>query len=123
VATYDWSRSQQLGHTDLALESAVGVLLYQMGIAGLIALGVLLWIAFILWRQFRLTGDRMALVAALGMLAVMVNGMFQEEALFAPLAMGLMCTFAGVVLGSTYRLSPIHARPGAELRPVVAARL
>jgi hypothetical protein len=123
VATYDWSRSQQLGHTDLALESAVGVLFYQMGIAGLIALGVLLWIAFILWRQFRLTGDRMALVAALGMLAVMVNGMFQEEALFAPLAMGLMCTFAGVVLGSTYRLSPIHARPGAELRPVVAARL
>lgn len=123
VSAYDWSRSQQLGHTDLALESAVGVLLYQMGIAGLVTLGVLFWIALVLWRQFRVTGDRTILVAALGILAVMVNGIFQEEALFAPLAMGLMCTFAGVVLGSAYRLSPVHAKAGAALRPVVAARL
>jgi hypothetical protein len=123
VSAYDWSTSQALGHTDLALESAVGVLLYQMGVAGLVTLGVLLWIALVMWRQFRASGDRMPLAAALGILAVMVNGIFQEEALFAPLAMGLMCTFAGVVLGSTYRLSPVHARPGANLRPVSAVQL
>jgi hypothetical protein len=121
VSAYDWSRSQQLGHTDLALESAVGVLLYQMGIAGLVVLGVLIWIALILWRQFRITRDRMLLVAALGMLAVMVNGIFQEEALFAPLALGLMCAFAGLMMGSAYRASPVHARGSAALRrPAVA---
>jgi hypothetical protein len=121
VSAYDWSRSQQLGHTDLALESAVGVLLYQMGIAGLVVLGVLIWIALILWRHYRATGDRMLAVAALGILAVMVNGIFQEEALFAPLALGLMCAFAGVMLGSTYRASPVHARAGVALRQAAVA--
>src|ERR1041384_21941 len=120
VSSYDWSRSQELGHTDLALESAAGVLLYQMGIAGLAILGVLIWIALVLWRQLRLTGDHMLAVAALGLLAVMVNGIFQEEALFAPLALGLMCAFAGVLLGSTYRSTAMGARVGAHLRPAVA---
>ena len=58
VSSFDWSRSQQLGHTDVALESAVGVLLYQMGIAGFVVLGVLFWIVLMLWRQYRLTADR-----------------------------------------------------------------
>ena len=120
VSAYDWSKSQALGHTDMALESAVGVLLYQMGIAGLAILGILSWIAFILWRQFRMTGDRMLLVAALGILAVMVNGIFQEEALFAPLALGLMCAFAGIMLGSTYRHSPSRVRVRTTLRPAAA---
>ena len=31
-ATIDWARSQHLGHVDPVVESAVGVLLYQMGI-------------------------------------------------------------------------------------------
>ena len=111
VSSFDWSRSQHLGHTDVALESAVGVLLYQMGVAGLVVLGVLLWIALTMWRQFRITGDRTHLVASLGILAVMVNGIFQEEALFAPLALGLMCLFAGLTLGSTYRASTVYMKP------------
>ena len=111
VSTFDWSRSQQLGHTDVALESAIGVLLYQMGVAGFIVLGVLLWIVLMLWRQFRLTGERLYAAAALGVAAITVNGIFQEEAMFAPLALGFMCAFAGMMLGTAYRrTAPAPAR-------------
>jgi hypothetical protein len=40
-----------------------------------------------------------------------VNGIFQEEAMFAPLALGLMCAFAGLLLGATSRALPAYARP------------
>jgi hypothetical protein len=103
VSAFDWSRSQQLGHTDVALESAVGVLLYQMGVAALVVLGVLFWIVLLLWRQYRLTGERLYAAAALGVSAITVNGVFQEEALFAPLALGVMGGFAGLMLGGAYR--------------------
>jgi hypothetical protein len=103
VSAFDWSRSQQLGHTDVALESAVGVLLYQMGVAGFVVLGVLFWIVLMLWRQYRLSGDRLHAAAALGVGAITVNGIFQEEAMFAPLALGFMCGFAGLMLGGAQR--------------------
>ena len=109
VSAFDWSRSQQLGHTDVALESAVGVLLYQVGIAGFVVLGVLFWIVLMLWRQYRLTADRLYAAAALGVAAVTVNGIFQEEAMFAPLALGFMCGFAGLMLGRAYGHVPPRA--------------
>ena len=121
VSSFDWSRSQQLGHTDVALESAVGVLLYQMGIAGFVLLGILFWIVLTLWRHYRLTGQSLYAVAALGTAAIMVNGIFQEEALFAPLALGLMCGFAGLVLGATYRPKRTKAAAAtATQRPALA---
>jgi hypothetical protein len=103
VSAFDWSKSQQLGHTDVALESAIGVLLYQMGVAGLVVLGVLFWIVLALWRHYRLTGERLYAAAALGTAAITVNGIFQEEAMFAPLALGFMLGFAGLMLGGIYR--------------------
>jgi hypothetical protein len=109
VASFDWSRSQNLGHTDIALESAVGVLLYQMGIGALVMIAVLLWIVLMLWRNYRLTGESLYAVAALGTAVIMVNGIFQEEALFAPLALGTMSAFAGLLLGATYRALPATA--------------
>jgi hypothetical protein len=112
VSTFDWSRSQQLGHTDVALESAVGVLLYQMGVAALVVLGVLFWIVLMLWRQYRLTGERLYAAAALGVAAITVNGIFQEEAMFAPLALGFMCGFAGLMLGRAYGNTPLRASYG-----------
>jgi hypothetical protein len=121
VSSFDWSRSQQLGHTDVALESAVGVLLYQMGIAGLVILGVLFWIVLMLWRHYRLTGQSLFAAAALGIAAITVNGIFQEEALFAPLALGLMCAFGGLMLGSAYRGAPARLALRPVLRPAVAS--
>lgn len=103
VSALDWSRSQAIGHTDVAVESATGVLLYQLGIAGLLLLGVLGWVAIRLWSVYRRTGDRLHAAAALAMLTLLANGIFQEEALFAPLALGIVAAFAGLLLGAAYR--------------------
>jgi hypothetical protein len=102
----DWSQSQQLGHTDIAVESAVGVLLYQVGIFGILILAVIGWIAFRLWKLYRQTGDRLFAMATLAMITIVVNGIFQEEALFAPLAFGMLAALAGLLLGRGYRTVP-----------------
>jgi hypothetical protein len=119
VAAIDWSRSQSLGHTDVAVESAIGVLLYQMGVAAILIVGAMVWIAARLWHVYGSTGDRVYAAAALGILVITVNGIFQEEALFAPLALGIMGALAGLLLGSVYRILPADAA-GAEARPLAA---
>jgi hypothetical protein len=100
VSALDWTKSQSVGSTDVAVESAVGVLLYQMGIAGIALLGVLAWLATRLWGCYRLTLSRAHAIGAFALLTMIVNGLFQEEALFAPLALGLIAAFAGLLLGS-----------------------
>jgi hypothetical protein len=102
----DWSRSQSLGHTDVAVESAVGVLLYQMGVFGAVVLAVFGWIAAKLWRLYLDTGNRAGAAVGLSVLVVAVNGIFQEEALFAPLAMGMVLALAGLLLGRGCRAPP-----------------
>jgi hypothetical protein len=121
VSSFDWSTSQQLGHTDVALESSVGVLLYQMGVAAIAVLAVLFWITLTLWRHYRATRQPMYAAGAFGIAVIVVNGIFQEEAMFAPLALGLMCAFAGLMLGATYRAMPTPARimMSAVPRPAV----
>jgi hypothetical protein len=106
TSSIDWTQSQQLGHTDIAVESAIGVLLYQVGIFGILILLVLGWIAIRLWKLYRQTGDRLYALAALGLLTIAVNGIFQEEALFAPLAFGMLAALAGLMLGRAYRTVP-----------------
>lgn len=106
TAGVDWSQSQQLGHTDIAVESAVGVLLYQVGIFGILILLIVGWIATRLWRLYRQTGDRLYAMAALALITIGVNGIFQEEALFAPLAFGMLAAYAGLLLGRGYRNVP-----------------
>jgi hypothetical protein len=106
VAAIDWSRSQSLGETDVAVESAIGVLLYQMGVAGIAVVGVLGWIVAKLWTAYRRTSDQLYAAGALGVLVITVNGIFQEEAMFAPLALGIMGAFAGLLLGTAYRAVP-----------------
>ena len=103
MATIDWSRSQSIGHTDVAVESAVGVLLYQMGIFGLVLLSVLGWITVKMWKLYIALHDRLLAVVALALPTIMVNGIFQEEALFAPLALGTVLAFSGLLLGRAYR--------------------
>jgi hypothetical protein len=108
MTTIDWSRSQNLGSTDVAVESAVGVLLYQMGLAGALLLAVLGWIVVRLWRFYLATGWPVLAAAALGLLTVTVNGLFQEEALFSPLALALMLSLSGLLLGRGYRTQPVY---------------
>jgi hypothetical protein len=56
-----------------------------------------------LWRLYRRTGDRLYAAGALGLITIAVNGIFQEEALFAPLAFGMLAALAGLLFGRAYR--------------------
>jgi len=109
VATVDWSRSQHLGQIDPVMESAVGVLFYQMGVFALVPLAVLVWLAFKLWGLHMRSGDRLFAAAAFSLLTITVNGIFQEEALFSPLAVGVVLALAGLLLGRAYRTMPVGA--------------
>ena len=100
----DWSAAQQAGAVDGAVESAVGVLLYQMGVAALVPLACYAAIAFAAWRLYRASGLLPQGLAAFGILITLVNGIFQEEALFAPLALGLLMCLAGLAIGHAARV-------------------
>ena len=102
-AGIDWSKYQHEGATDIAVESAAGVLLYQMGVAGVVVIAIYLWLARTAWRLFEsLRAPALALTAA-SIAIILVNGMFQEEAWFAPLALGLTLAFAGLTFGAVDR--------------------
>jgi hypothetical protein len=102
-SSIDWSAAQQAGSVDGAVESAVGVLLYQMGIAALVPLAFYATIAVKAWRHYASSGILTQGLAAFGVFVTMVNGIFQEEAVFAPPALGLLLCLAGLVLGNAIR--------------------
>src|SRR4051794_21254413 len=108
-ASIDWSAAQQAGAVDGAVESAVGVLLYQMGVAALIPLGFYLAMALKAWRLYRFSGLLTQGLAAFGVMMVLVNGIFQEEALFAPPALGLLMCLTGLALGNAIRRN-VHSQ-------------
>jgi hypothetical protein len=120
----DWSRSQHLGTSDLAVESAIGVILFQMGLVGLVVVAAYCGIALKAWRAFALTGNTALALLALAILTTATNALLQEEALFAPLAMGLLMAMAGLMLGRPF--SAAAAQPSgatAEPRRARATRL
>ena len=102
----DWSAAQQAGTIDGAVESAVGVLLYQMGIAALVPLGFYFAVALKAWRLYASSGILTQGLASFGVIVVLVNGIFQEEALFAPPALGLLLCLTGLVIGNHIRTKP-----------------
>lgn len=104
VSLEEWSKAQNAGTFEGAVESAVGVLLYQMGASGLLVLAYYLDVAREAWRRYARSGLLHQGLAAFGTMVVVVNGLFQEEALFSPLALGLMLAFAGLVLGAAERV-------------------
>jgi hypothetical protein len=99
----DWSAAQQAGSIDGAVESAVGVLLYQMGIAALVPLGFYFAVALKTWRLYASSGILTQGLASFGVIVVLFNGIFQEEALFAPPALGLLLCLSGLVIGNHIR--------------------
>jgi hypothetical protein len=102
-SSIDWRAAQQAGSVDGAVESAVGVLLYQMGIAALLPLGFYLAIAMKAWRLYATSGILAQGFASFGILVILVNGIFQEEALFAPPALGLLACLTGLIIGNAAR--------------------
>jgi len=99
----DWSAAQQAGSIEGAAESAVGVLLYQMGIASLLPLGFFMAVALKAWRLYASSGILIQGLAGFGTMVVLANGIFQEEALFAPPALGLLLCLTGLVIGHHLR--------------------
>ncbi|MBB3998790.1 hypothetical protein [Aureimonas pseudogalii] len=102
-ATLNWPEYQAAGRTPFAMESAVGVLLYQMGFSTAFLLGVYVWLA---WRTTLIaarTRDPLHLAVGFALLAIVFNGLFQEEALFSPLAIGLPLLLCGLIHGATFR--------------------
>jgi hypothetical protein len=119
-ASIDWRAAQQAGAVDGAAESAIGVLLYQMGIAALVPLGFYFVLAMKTWRLYAVSGLLTQGLASFGIFVVLVNGFFQEEALFGPPALGLMACLAGLVIGNAVRsrsdrpiAAPADRYPGA----------
>ena len=105
----DWSAAQQAGTVDGAVESATGVLLYQMGMAALVPLGFYFAMALKTWRLYASSGNLTQGLASFGVIVVLVNGLFQEEALFAPPALGLLCCLTGLAIGNHIRTQPTPA--------------
>jgi hypothetical protein len=101
-----WEEWQKTG-VDFALESAVGVLLYQVGVAAM----AVFWPILVLLRgvysritqRARLLGNHMALFRSdllfASIVVTLVNGLFQEEA-YSPYALGLLTIFGGVLAGN-----------------------
>jgi hypothetical protein len=102
-AAIDWSKYQRAGATDIAVESAVGVLFYQMGIAAIGVLAIYLYLARVAWRLFRQFHAPALALASSSIVVILVNGLFQEEALFAPLALGFIMALAGLAFGAVDR--------------------
>lgn len=105
VGTIDihlWQKFQEAGATDAGMESAVGVLAYQMGIgsAALVAVVVTLLRAGPFRERNRRPqpSDLMFIALCMGM----VNGVFQEEA-YTPYAVGLVALFCAVLVANRHR--------------------
>jgi len=98
-AELDWGAYQAAGRTPIAIESAVGVLLYQLGIGTFIYLGTCIWIA---WKTVKVgarSGQSLHMISGFMLVVILANGVFQEEALFSPLAFGFIMALNGMVLG------------------------
>lgn len=113
----DWSAAQAAGTIDGAVESAIGVLLYQMGIGALALLAFYFAMGLKAWRLYASSGYLTQGLAGFGVMVVLLNGLFQEEALFAPLALGLMLSLTGLVIGSHVRMQAV-ASEEAEIEPL-----
>jgi hypothetical protein len=94
---------------DFALESAVGVLIYQMGVASVFVFAI--FIALLraapmglvtVGNGIRRTTSRRQDLLFLAVAMIVVNGIFQEEA-YAPYAAGLLALLSGIAVANGRR--------------------
>lgn len=106
----NWQLAQAEGAADTPMESAIGVMLYQMGIGSLVFLGFLAAMARTAWRSYARGADFSVLFLFLAVVIVSANAVLQEEAFFSPLALGLCLLLGGASLGSAWH--PFAGKPG-----------
>jgi hypothetical protein len=109
----DWSLAQASGATSIPVESAIGVMLYQMGIGGFVFLLFLIVLARQCQKLFLTTGDRGFLFGFVAITSVSTNAVLQEEAFYSPLALGFCLLLVASKLGSHWRQPIPGARPVA----------
>lgn len=110
----DWGLAQSTGSTDIPVESAIGVMLYQMGIAAFIFFAFVLMLARANYRLYLKTQDGRFLFGFVVLVVLTANAVLQEEAFYAPLALGLALTLVGTALGDYYQRN----QPMPATRPV-----
>lgn len=117
---FKWSTFQHSG-LDFALESAVGVLIYQMGLASAAIFGVI--VLLLKNAGLHLRSPRRQDIVFLALATVTVNGVFQEEA-YTAYACGLFTLLCAVVVANGERAVVTCARPARKalsmLRPAAA---
>jgi hypothetical protein len=99
----DWDRAQGEGAAAVPVESAVGVMLYQMGIGSAVFFGFLAALAMTAGRRLMETGNPDFLFAFVAIVTISANAVLQEEAFFSPLALGFCLLLVGVSIGTQIR--------------------
>jgi len=102
-ANLDWDRAQGEGISAVPVESAVGVMLSQMGIGSLAFFGFLAGIVVAAGRRLSETGEADFLFAFVAVVTICANAVLQEEAFYAPLALGFCLLLVGVSFGTHIR--------------------
>jgi hypothetical protein len=99
-----WDLFQRVG-ADFALESAVGVLIFQMGVA---AIAIFAVIAYLLKQApFGVKGPQRRDIIFIALATVTVNGIFQEEA-YTTYACGLFTLLCAVTVANGYRTAATY---------------
>lgn len=96
---FSWSGSGGFQRTgaDFSLESAVGVLIYQMGIGALAIFAVFIVLLKLAPFMKRYRRPQRSDIMFIALAVVMANGVFQEEA-YAPTAAGLIALLCAVLV-------------------------
>lgn len=99
----DWDIAQASGITDIPVESAIGVMLYQMGVGGFAFIGFLFALGATCRGLYLRTGNTGFLFGFATIAVISCNAVLQEEAFFSPLALGLCLILVGTTLGTYWR--------------------
>ncbi len=105
AAKIDWDMSQAEGAANIPVESAVGVMLYQMGIGAFVFFGFLVALAVACYGFLMKTRNNGFLAGFVLLVVISANAVLQEEAFYSPLVLGLALTLVGVALGTHIRRS------------------
>ena len=113
----------QAAGADFAVESAVGVLIYQMGIGSLAIFAVfIIMLKEAPFLKLRRPRPRRYDIWYFALAAVMVNGVFQEEA-YAPTGAGLIALFCAMLIVNEHRQAVVLSgdqQPAMVPRPMAA---
>lgn len=105
----NWTRAQHQGIADIPVESALGVMLYQMGIAATFYFAMLIGIIRACYKLFMRTGSEIFLFGIAAITTIIANSVLQEEAIYSPLALGLTLCMVGISMGQYWRHQNIQA--------------